>query len=152
MMLHGGDSFQAYLIFQPVPKYITIIANTRFIFEWKSRGLSDESVKSFPTFDNGLTPLIEYYSYNIRVKFKGRILRQSKVSYIHGKIVNIYMVYELTGPSFHSDDPMLKNCLFRAITVTKIADIDKYGCSDYGIGFDRRSSFHFLVVDLVNMY
>ena len=37
----------------------------------------------------------------------------------------------------------LKNCLFGAITLTKNADIDKYGYSAYGIGFDRRSSFSF---------
>ena len=32
-------------------------------------------------------------------------------------------------------------CLFGAVTFTKNADIDKYGYSGYGIGFDRRSSF-----------
>ena len=56
----GGGSFQAYLIFQPVQKYITIIANTRLISEWKSKGLSDESIKPFPTSDNSLAPLIDY--------------------------------------------------------------------------------------------
>ena len=30
-----------------------------------------------------------------------------------------------------------------AVTLTKNADIDKYGYSGYGIGFDRRSSFSF---------
>ena len=53
------------------------------------------------------------------------------------------MVYELTGSSSHSDEPTLKNCLFGAVTLTKNADIDKYGYSGYGIGFDRRSSFSF---------
>ena len=37
----------------------------------------------------------------------------------------------------------MKNCLFGAVTLTKNADIDKYGYSGYGIGFDRRSSFSF---------
>ena len=37
----------------------------------------------------------------------------------------------------------LKNCLFGAVTLTKNADIDKYGYYDYGIGFDRRGSFSF---------
>ena len=59
------------------------------------------------------------------------------------KVVNIYIVYELAGSSSHSDDPTLKNCLFGAVTLTKNADIDKYGYSGYGIGFDRRSSFSF---------
>ena len=39
---------------------------------------------------------------------------------------------------------MLKNALFSAVTLTKNKDIDKYGCSGYGIGFDRRSGFSFL--------
>ena len=38
---------------------------------------------------------------------------------------------------------MLKNCLFGAVTLTKNADIDKYGYSGYGIAFDRRGSFPF---------
>ena len=105
--------------------------------------MSDESIKPPPTSDNSLTPLIDYYGYNIRVKFNGSILRQPKVSYTHEKIVNIYMVYELTGSSSHSDEPTLKNCLFGAVTLTKNADIEKYGYSGYGIGFDRRSSFSF---------
>ena len=139
----GGDGFQDYLIFQPVHRYIKIITNTKYISEWKSKGLSDESIKPPPTSDNSLTPLIDYYGYNIRVKFNGSILRQPRVSYTHEKIVNIYIVYELAGSSSHSDDPALKNCLFGAVTLTKNADIDKYGYSGYGIGFDRKSSFSF---------
>ena len=45
--------------------------------------------------------------------------------------------------SSHDNDPTLKNCLFGAVTLTKNADIDKYGYSGYGIGFDRKSSFSF---------
>ena len=139
----GGDGFQVYLIFQSVHKYIKIIANTRYISEWKAKGLSDESIKSFPTSDKSLTPLIDYYGYNIRVNFNGSILGQSKVSYTHEKTENIYIVYKLTGSSPHSDDPTLKICLFGAVTLTKNADIDNYGYSGYGIGFDRTSSFSF---------
>ena len=45
--------------------------------------------------------------------------------------------------SFHNNDPTLKNCLFGPVTLTKNADIDKYGYSGYAIGFDRRSIFSF---------
>ena len=58
IVLGGSDGFQAYLIFQSVHKYIKIIANTKLISEWKSKGLSDESIKPFPTSDSTLTPLI----------------------------------------------------------------------------------------------
>ena len=53
------------------------------------------------------------------------------------------IVYELGASSSHNNDPTLKNCLFGAVTLTKNADIDKYGYSGYGIGFDRKSSFSF---------
>ena len=39
----------------------------------------------------------------------------------------------------NNSDPTLKSCL----TLTKNTDFDKYGYSDYGIRFDRRSSFLF---------
>ena len=45
--------------------------------------------------------------------------------------------------SSHSDDPTLENSLFGAVTLTKNADIDKYGYSGYGNEFDRKSSFSF---------
>ena len=122
----GGNGSQAYLIFQPVHRYVKIIANTKYISEWKSKGLSDESIKPPPTSDSSLlTPLTDYYGYNIRVKFNGSILRQPKFSYTHENVVNIYIVYKLAGSSSHSDDPTLKDCLFGAVTLTKNADIDK---------------------------
>ena len=71
------------------------------------------------------------------------MFKTSKLSYTHGELVNIYIVYELGASSSHVNDPTLKNCLFGAVTLTKNADIDKYGYSGYGIGFDRRSSFSF---------
>ena len=80
ILLDGEDGSEAYLVFQPAHKYIKSFADTRYISEWKSKGLSEESIKPFPTFDNSLTTLIGYYSYNIRVKFNGSILRQPKVS------------------------------------------------------------------------
>ena len=63
--------------------------------------------------------------------------------YTHKKAVNTYIVYELAGSSSHSDDPILKNCLFGAGTLTTNADSDKYGYSGYGIGFDRKITFSF---------
>ena len=91
----GEADSQAYLIFQPIHKYVKIVTNTKYISEWKSKGLSDESIKPPPTSDKSLAPLIDYYSYNIRVKFSGSILRQPNVSNTHEKTVNIYIVYEL---------------------------------------------------------
>ena len=98
-----------------------------------------------------LTAELSYYGTKTRVKFTGSYLKQDKITYNHKNVVNIYIVYELGASSSHSDYPTLKNCFFGAVTLTKNIDIDKYGYSGYGIGFDRKSSFHFEVVDLVKI-
>ena len=59
-------------------------------------------------------------------------------------MVNIYIVYEINKKdNTTSSDPTPENCLFGAVTLNKNADIDKYGYSGYGIGFDRRGNFSF---------
>ena len=77
------------------------------------------------------------------VKFTASCLKQPQFTYTHKIIVKIYIVYELGASTSHNTDPTLKNCLFGAVTLTKNADIDKYGYSGYGIRFDRRSRFSF---------
>ena len=76
-------------------------------------------------------------------------LKQPKPSYTHSTIVNIYIVYELDASSYR-DDHTLKNYLFDAVRLTKNVDVDKYGYSGYGIGFDRKA-FYFQMVDLVRI-
>ena len=118
-----------------------MITNTDYISSQKSKGLSSKSFKPPATSDNSLTPALNYYSTKTRVKCTGSCLKQSKISYNHVKVVNIYIAYELGASISHINDPTLKNCLFGAATLTKNADIDKYGYSGYGIGFDRRGCF-----------
>ena len=57
--------------------------------------------------------------------------------------VNIYIVYEFGASSSNETDPARKKCLFGAVILTKIADIEKYGYCGYEIGFDIRSSLSF---------
>ena len=137
------DGVQNYLVFQPVYRYFKLIANTNFISEWISKGLSSESIKPPTTSNNSLTPAINNYGTKTRVKLTGNCLQQSKITYSHKKIVNIYVVYKLGASSSNINDPTLKNCLLGAVTLTKNTDIDKYGYSGYGIGFNRRSRFSF---------
>ena len=88
--------------------------------------------------------MIDHYDTRIRLKFNKSCLKQSsKLKYSYGHRVNAYFVYELGASGSNNDDPTIKNCLFGAVTLTKNADIEKYGYSGFGIGFDRRSSFSF---------
>ena len=43
------DGAQNYLVFQPIPRYFKIMANTKYISSWKSKGLSDETIKPYVT-------------------------------------------------------------------------------------------------------
>ena len=127
------DGTKNYLVIQPINKYFKVIANTNYVSSWKSKGLSRESIKPPATSDNSLTPELSYYDTKTRVKFTESCLKQPKISYTHGKVVNIYIVYELGASSSHNNDLTLENCLFGSVTLTKNADINKYGYSGYGI-------------------
>ena len=75
-------------------------------------------------------------------------MKQDKIIYTHGKVVNIYIVYEISKSINISDYPTLESCLFGAASLTKNADIDMYGYSGFGIGFDRDGSFSFSGIGL----
>ena len=87
--------------------------------------------------------MIDYGGTKTTVKFTESCLKRGTISYTHRTKVSIYIVYELGASGFNGYDPALKKCLFGTATMTKIFDIEKHGCSGYGIGFDRRSTFSF---------
>ena len=137
------DGAQNYLIFQPIRRYFQKI-NIKYISSGKSKGLSDEAITLYATSDNSLTPLIDHYGIKERLKLNRSCLKQSnKFTYDYGHKVNVYILYELSASSSNNSDPSLKNCLLGTVTLTKNSDIEKYGYSGYGIGFDRRSGFSF---------
>ena len=85
---------------------------------------------------------MNYLINKLKAKFNGSCLKQDKITYTHGTIVNIYIVYKLSS-NHNSFEFSLENCLICAGKLTKNADIDKYKYSRYGIGFDARGSFLF---------
>ena len=97
------------------------MTNTKYISSWQSKGLSDETIKPPATSDYKLSPQLSYFGTKTRVEFKGTCLKQDKITFNHGKIVNIYIVYKF----YSKTTATLVNCLFGAISLTKNADIDK---------------------------
>ena len=83
------NGVQNYLVFYTVSRYFkTFTANDSNIFSWKSKRLSDESIK-FPTTSNKILNLsLDYVGNKIRVNFNGDCLKQEKITFNHGKIVN----------------------------------------------------------------
>ena len=64
-------------------------------YRGKAKELSDKTIKPPATPGNSLTPALSYFGTKTRVNFRGSCLKQDKITFNHGKIVNIYIVYEL---------------------------------------------------------
>ena len=130
------DGTQNSLVFQPLNKYFKLTANTLYISSWKSKGFSDENITAPITSDCKLNPQLNYFGTKTKVEFRVSSLKQDKITLNHGKIVSIYIVYEL-DKTYVKTYSTLVNCLFGEVSITKNADIDKNKYSGYGIGFDR---------------
>ena len=120
------DGSQNYLVFKQMQSYFKRIAGVgsgSYIYFWKSKGLSDEMIKSNTASNHNITPEF-YYDSKQRVEFNGNCLKQDKVTYNLGTIVNIYIVYEISKNYNISSYPTLENCLFGAVSLTKHADIE----------------------------
>ena len=140
------DGTQNYFVFSQytdtLKRYFAGVGSGNYIY-WKFKGLSNERINHIKTSDYIITSELICYGTKTRVKFSGSCLKQDRAPYTHGKIVNIYIVYEIRKKCNISSHPTLKNCSFRAVSLTKHIDIDQYKCSGYGVGFDRRGEFSF---------
>ena len=82
-----------------------------------------------------------YLGNKTRVEFNGSCLKQDKITQDHGKIVNIYIVYEKNKNVNISSYPALENCLFGAVNLTKNVNFHRYIYSGYDIWFNRERFF-----------
>ena len=105
--------------------------------------MSDERLNSNTASNYKITSKLSYYGTKIRVNFNGSCLKEDKVAHNQRKIVNIYIVYEISKKDSISNYPTLENCLFGAVRLTKNPDINKYKYSGYGIGSDKEGEFSF---------
>ena len=79
-----------------------------------------------------------------KVHFCGSCLKQDKVTFTHGKIVNIDTVYEIHLWNYVDiSDPTLGNSLFGAVKLVNRTEIDKYQYSGSDIEFDMKGIFSF---------
>ena len=107
----------------------------------KSKDLSDERINSIAISNYSITSKLSYYVKKIRVEFNGSCLKKDKITYTHGKTVNVCIVYEISKTFNINSYPTVENCLFDAVSLTKNNYIDKYKYPGYGIGFDRKTEF-----------
>ena len=73
------------------------------------------------------------------------------MSYTHGTVVNIYIVYELGASSPNDNDPTLRTSLFSAVRLTTNADINSTSIPVMELDLIENQVFHFHVMGLVKM-
>ena len=142
---------QNYLVFQPIIRCFKVntITNTDYISWWKSKGLSAESIKPPRKSNNSLTPELNYYGTETRIKFTGSCLEQPKGSYTHGKVVTIYIVYDLGASNSHNNDPTLKIVCLVQLLWLKTQILIRMGIPVVKLDLIEDQDFHFQVVDLM---
>ena len=134
---------QNYLVLEPEYRYLKITASASIfdtVTSWESKGLSDE--KTFPQKISGtnLSPGFNYSNGESSAVFSlGKGLKQDKIVYKHGSIVNIYVVYNL-----HSGAKIIAgiDIYILFVAVTYAIKIDKYKYSGYGIAFGSKTYSH----------
>ena len=62
------------------------------VLAWESKGLSNRINKPPFIINRVITSKLSYLGTKVRVKSDGSCLKQDKIRYTHGKIVNIYIV------------------------------------------------------------
>ena len=127
------------------------INSSNYVLEWKSKGVSDESIEPPSAPNDFLDPSLDYYGSKIRLEFSGSYLKQGKTTYNHREIANIYIVCETSKNYNISSYPTLEKCLFGVVSLNNHVDINSHKYSGYGIGFDKKGFFYTLVVELVEM-
>ena len=128
-------------------KMIAAVGNGSYTYYWQTKGLSDEKINSVKIPNYSITPNLDYYGTKTRVEFHGSCLKQDSVTFNHGKVINIYIVYEVSKSINISDYPTLENCLFGAVTLTKNADIGSTNILDMQLDLIDMEVFQFLQLD-----
>ena len=78
-------------MFQSINRYFKRVANSDHVSEWKSKRLSEESIKTPSAPNNFLNPKLSHYSKEMGAIFSGSCLKQEKITYTHGKTFTLFM-------------------------------------------------------------
>ena len=111
---------------------------------WISTGIRNDS-KNTDLFSvnnsNNNSPTLLNQGNRLGVTFNGNYMKQNKIGYAHGTVVNIYIVYESKNRLVDGADFTVLNELFEGVKIIKYVNTSNYKYSGYGICFDSKSDF-----------
>ena len=92
---------------------------------------------------NNDLPSLLNQNNRLGVTFNGNCMKQNKIGFAHGTVINIYIVYKPKKRPVNSPDFTVQNGLFGAVKITKNVNTSHYKYEGYGICFDGETSFSF---------
>ena len=113
--------------------------------------MSEENITAPSAPYNFLNPSLDYLGTKTRIRFSRSCLKHGKITYDHGKIVNICIVYDINKYNNTSSDPTLENCSFHAVSLTKIPISIGTNILDKELDLTDVDLTHTLVVGLEEM-
>ena len=135
---------QSYFHFEPKAKSFSRSGGS--ISSWILAGIHNDSKNTdlFSVNNSSInSPTLLNQGNTFGVTFNGNYMKQNKLDYAHGTVINIYIVYELKNRTINNPDFTVLNGLLGAVKLTKDVNTSNYGYSGYGICFDGESSFSF---------
>ena len=135
---------QSYFLFEPKSKSSTKTGEA--IHAWISTGIHNDSNNTdlfSVNNSNNNSPTLLNKNNRLGATFNRNYMKQNKLGYAHGKIVNLYIVYELKNRRVDSPNFTVHNGLFGAVKITKNTNNLHYKYERYGICFNSESSLSF---------
>ena len=83
------------------------VGSGNYIYSCRSKKLSNESNTAPTVSDYKLHPELSFFGTKTKVEFNRSCLKQDKITYNHGKVVNIYIVHGMSRNIKSSDYPTL---------------------------------------------
>ena len=99
-----------------------------------------------------MLPTLLNQNYRLGATFRGNYMKQKKLGYYYGSVINIYVVYKLNDFNNSEDAKVIntttpdfttQNSLFRVVKIIKDTNTSHYKYTGYGICFDEKGSFYF---------
>ena len=107
---------QSYFLFEPNSKSFT--RNGEAIHTWLSTGIHNDS-NDTDLFSCLMILTLLNKTNRLGVNFNGNYMKQNRLDYAHGKIVNLYIVYESKNRRIDNPDFTVQNGLFGAVQVAE---------------------------------
>ena len=127
------------------------VGTGNYLYFWISKGWFDEKIAVPNASDYSINPQLRLFGTKARVEFKGSWLKQYEITYEHGKVVNFYILYEVTK-NISSYWTLENYGYFVKFAWQKMLMLISINVLDMVLDLIDMDIFHTLLLELVEMW